>query len=76
LRIVLLDKGYVNKKFAEVMRAKGIEYVDIKRDNMIKNEDERLYYHGIGGQNIGNNYRKDLTNSTNSAGIHHGRPLP
>jgi hypothetical protein len=26
------------------MRAKGVEYVAIKRDNMIRNEDERTYY--------------------------------
>jgi hypothetical protein len=26
------------------MKAKGVEYVAIKRDNMVKSEDEKLYY--------------------------------
>ena len=41
---VLLNKCYVDKRFAEAMRAKNVEYVAIKSDNMIKGEDEKLYY--------------------------------
>jgi hypothetical protein len=29
--VVLLDKGYVDERFAEVMRAEGVWYVAIKR---------------------------------------------
>lgn len=42
--VVLLDKGYVDEGFAEVMRARGVWYVAIKRVNMIKSECERVYY--------------------------------
>ena len=41
---VLLDKGYIDEKFSEAMRAKGVEYIAIKRDNMVKSEHERHYY--------------------------------
>ena len=41
---VLLDKGYVDGEFTEAMRAKGVEYIAIKRDNMIKSEEEKAYY--------------------------------
>ena len=42
--IILLDKGYIDRKLKEAMRAKGVEYVAIKRDNMIRSEDERAHY--------------------------------
>jgi hypothetical protein len=42
--IVILDKGYVDKRFADTMRSKGVEYIAIKRDNMIKTREESLYY--------------------------------
>ena len=41
---VLLDKGYIDTKFAEEMRRRGVGYTTIKRDNTIKNEEERTHY--------------------------------
>jgi len=40
---VLLDKGYIDK-FAEAMNVKGMEYVTVKRDNIVKSEHKRHYY--------------------------------
>jgi hypothetical protein len=40
---VLLDKGYIDK-FAEAMNAKGMEYVTVKRDNIVKSKHKRHYY--------------------------------
>ena len=42
--VLLLDKGYVDEGFAEVMRVRRVWYVAIKRVNMIKSEVERVYY--------------------------------
>lgn len=41
---VLLDKGYVDMRFEEEMRERGVRYTAIKRRNMIKSEKERLRY--------------------------------
>ncbi len=45
-KIVIADKGYVSKEFAEEMEKKGVKFVAIKRENMIKN-DEKAKYHGF-----------------------------
>jgi hypothetical protein len=41
---VLLKKGYIDTKFAEEMRRRGVGYTTIKRDNTIKSEEERTHY--------------------------------
>lgn len=41
---VLMDKGYIDGRFAEEMGEEGVEYIAIKRRNMVKTEEERAYY--------------------------------
>jgi hypothetical protein len=41
---VLLNKGYVDGELAEWMRDRGVEYVAIKRRNMIRSREELVYY--------------------------------
>ena len=40
---VLLDKGYIDKELEEEMRKNGIQYLVIKRRNMIKTEREKVH---------------------------------
>lgn len=44
---VLLDKGYVDTKFEEEMKERGVQYTAIKRRNMIKSKKERLHYEAL-----------------------------
>ena len=41
---VIADKGYVSKDFAEEMEKRGVRFVAIKRENMVKSYDEAKYY--------------------------------
>ena len=41
---VILDKAYIDKDFEKEMKNRGIEYITIKRENMIRSNDEKEYY--------------------------------
>ena len=47
--VIIADKGYVNvsKEFAEEMEKRGVIFIAIKRENMIKSEEEVEYYKNI-----------------------------
>ena len=45
--VVLLDKGYIDTEFAEETKKKGVKYIAIKRDNMLKDEKERAYHKAL-----------------------------
>lgn len=34
--VVIADKGYVSKKFAEEMEVREVKFVAVKRENMVK----------------------------------------
>ena len=34
--VIIADKGYVSRKFAEEMKKRGVVFIVIKRENMIK----------------------------------------
>jgi len=40
----LFDKGYVSKDFAEEMRKRDVDFIAVKRENMIKSDEEAEYY--------------------------------
>ena len=44
---VILDKAYIDREFEEEMRERGIEYIAIKRKNMIRSDDEREHYRAL-----------------------------
>jgi len=44
---VIADKGYVSKDFAEEMQRRGVEFIAVKRENMIKSCEEAEYYGSI-----------------------------
>lgn len=39
-----MDKGYVSKEFAEEMRKRDVDFIAIKRENMVKSDEEAEYY--------------------------------
>ena len=41
---VLLDKGYIDMELEDEMGKKGVQYLVIKRRNMIKTEREKVHY--------------------------------
>ena len=41
---VIADKGYVSKDFAEELEKRGVRFVAIKRENMVKSDEEAKYY--------------------------------
>ena len=41
---VIADKGYVSKEFAEEMRKRDVDFIAVKRKNMIKSDEEAEYY--------------------------------
>jgi hypothetical protein len=41
---VLLDKGYIDGGLAQWMEERGVNYVAVKRRNMVKSREELLYY--------------------------------
>ena len=41
---VIADKGYVSKDFAEEMRKRDVDFIAVKRKNMIKSDEEAEYY--------------------------------
>ena len=41
---VIADKGYISKDFAEEMRKRGVVFIAVKRENMIKSDEEAEYY--------------------------------
>jgi len=45
--MVILDKAYIDRGFEEEMRERGVNYIAIKRKNMIRSEDEREYYRAL-----------------------------
>jgi len=41
---VIADKGYVSREFAEEMERRGVVFIAVKRENMIKGDEEAEYY--------------------------------
>ena len=41
---VIADKGYVSREFAEEMERRGVVFIAVKRENMIKSDEEAEYY--------------------------------
>ena len=41
---VIADRGYVSKDFAEEMERRSVEFIAVKRKNMIKSDEEADYY--------------------------------
>lgn len=41
---VLLDKGYIDRELEDEMGKKGVQYIAIKRRNMIRREGEKVHY--------------------------------
>ena len=41
---VIADKGYVSKEFAEKMEKRSVVFIAVKRENMIKSDEEAEYY--------------------------------
>jgi len=41
---VIADKGYVSKEFAEEMGRRNVRFIAVKRENMIKSDEEAEYY--------------------------------
>lgn len=39
-----MDKGYIDDRFAEEIEEEGVGCIAIKRRNMIKTEEEAVYY--------------------------------
>ena len=41
---VIADKGYVSREFAEEMERRNVRFIAVKRENMIKGDEEAEYY--------------------------------
>jgi len=39
---VIADKGYISKDFAEEMRKRDVDFIAVKRENMVKSEEEEI----------------------------------
>lgn len=42
--VIIADKGYISKDFAEEMEKRSVRFVAVKRGNMIKSDEEAKYY--------------------------------